>query len=112
MSNMYDEILNNSNIQTILEYYGLKVVKNKCICPFHKDNHPSMNIHPNRGIVKCFSCSVGGNAISFIQKYENEINHNPIGVREAMQKAIEIQGLNIVIPEKNIRECESGGYRG
>ena len=101
MSNMYDEILNNSNIQTILEYYGLKVVKNKCICPFHKDNHPSMNIHPNRGIVKCFSCSVGGNAISFIQKYENEINHNPIGVREAMQKAIEIQGLNIVIPEKN-----------
>lgn len=101
MSNMYDEILNNSNIQTILEYYGLKVVKNKCICPFHKDNHPSMSIHPNRGIVKCFSCSVGGNAISFIQKYENQINHNPIGVREAMQKAIEIQGLNIVIPEKN-----------
>ena len=29
MSDVYDEILNSSNIQTILEYYGLKVIKNK-----------------------------------------------------------------------------------
>ena len=39
MSDVYDEILNSSNIQTILEYYGLKVIKNKCNCPFHNDCH-------------------------------------------------------------------------
>ena len=101
MSEVYDEILNQSSIQTVLNYYGLNVVKNKCICPFHADTHPSMSIHPNKGIVKCFACGAGGNAISFIQKYENEINHNPIDTREAMQKAIDIQGLNIVIPQNN-----------
>lgn len=101
MSDVYDEILNSSNIQTILEYYGLKITKNKCTCPFHNDSHPSMSIHPSKGIAKCFSCGAGGNAISFIKKYENEINHNPISFKEAMQKAIEIQGLNITIPENN-----------
>lgn len=101
MSEVYDEILNQSSIQTVLNYYGLNVVKNKCICPFHADTHPSMSIHLNKGIVKCFACGAGGNAISFIQKYENEINHNPIDTREAMQKAIDIQGLNIVIPQNN-----------
>ena len=98
MSDVYEEILNASNIQNILEYYGLKVTKNKCNCPFHSDSHPSMSIHPNKGIAKCFSCGAGGNTISFIQKYENEINHNSIDVRGAMQKAIDIQGLNINIP--------------
>lgn len=101
MSDVYDEILNSSNIQTILEYYGLKVTRNKCTCPFHNDSHPSMSIHPNKGIAKCFSCGASGNAISFIKKYENEINHNPISFKDAMQKAIEIQGLNIIIPENN-----------
>ena len=28
-NNVYEEILNNSNIRTILEYYGLNVNKNK-----------------------------------------------------------------------------------
>ncbi len=101
MSDVYDEILNSSNIQSILEHYGLKVIRNKCTCPFHHDSHPSMSIHPNKGIAKCFACGASGNAISFIKKYENEINHNPISFKDAMKKAIEIQGLNITIPENN-----------
>lgn len=101
MSDIYDEILSQSDIQTILEYYGLKVIKNKCICPFHADTRPSMNINKNRGIAKCFACGTGGNAISFIQKYENEINHHSISIKEAMQKAIDIQNLNISIPQNN-----------
>lgn len=101
MSDVYEEILNNSNIQTILEHYGLNISKNKCLCPFHRDTHPSMSIHIGRGIAKCFSCGAGGNAISFIQKYENDINNNPISFKEAMQKAIDIQGLNITISSKN-----------
>ena len=100
-NNVYEEILNNSNIRTILEYYGLNVNKNKCLCPFHNDTHPSMNIHTGKGIAHCFSCGAGGNAISFIQKYECEINNNPISFKDAMQKAIDIQGLNITISSNN-----------
>lgn len=98
MSQVYDDIINSSNIQTILEHYGLQIHKNKCTCPFHNDKNPSMSIHQGRGIAKCFACGAGGNAISFIHKYENEINHNQINLSQAMQKAIDIQGLNIVIP--------------
>ena len=29
MSTVYDDILNSSNIQTILEHYGLNISKNK-----------------------------------------------------------------------------------
>lgn len=97
----YDEILSSSNIINILEYYGLKVARNKCTCPFHNDTHPSMMVNTSKGIAKCFACGSGGNAISFIQKYETEINHNAISTSQAMQKAIDIQHLNIVIPQNN-----------
>lgn len=97
----YDEILSSSNIVNILEYYGLKVTRNKCTCPFHNDTHPSMMVNADKGIAKCFACGSGGNAISFIQKYETEVNHNAISTVEAMQKAIDIQHLNIVLSQNN-----------
>ena len=97
----YDEILSSSNIINILEYYGLKDAKNKCICPFHSDTHPSMMVNTSKGIAKCFACGSGGNVVSFIQKYETEINHNAISTVEAMQKAIDIQHLNIVLSQNN-----------
>lgn len=97
----YDEILSSSNIVNILEYYGLKVTRNKCTCPFHNDTHPSMMVNTSKGIAKCFACGSGGNAVSFIQKYETEINHNAISTVEAMQKAIDIQHLNIVLSQNN-----------
>lgn len=98
---VYDEILSSSSIINILEYYGLKINKNKCTCPFHNDSHPSMMVNTNKGIAKCFACGSGGNAISFIQKYETEINHNYMSTIQAMQKAIDIQHLNITIPKNN-----------
>ena len=97
----YDEILSSSNIVNILEYYGLKVNRNKCTCPFHNDTHPSMMVNTSKGIAKCFACGSGGNVVSFIQKYETEINHNEISTVEAMQKAIDIQQLNIVLSQNN-----------
>ena len=97
----YDEILSSSSIINILEYYGLKVSRNKCTCPFHNDTHPSMMVNTSKGIAKCFACGSGGNAVSFIQKYETEVNHNAISTVEAMQKAIDIQHLNIVLSQNN-----------
>ena len=67
---VYEEILSSSNILNVLNYYGLDVNKNKCMCPFHNDTHPSMMVNTNKGIAKCFACGSGGNSISFIKKYE------------------------------------------
>ena len=35
------------------------------LCPFHDDHHPSLQIHPQKGIFKCFSCGTGGDVITF-----------------------------------------------
>lgn len=35
------------------------------LCPFHEDHHPSLQIHPQKGIFKCFACGTGGDLISF-----------------------------------------------
>ena len=35
------------------------------LCPFHDDHHPSLQIHPQKGIFKCFSCGTGGDIITF-----------------------------------------------
>lgn len=41
-----------------------------CICPFHKDSHPSMQVSPDKGIAYCFACNSGGDIFSFYQKIE------------------------------------------
>ena len=35
------------------------------ICPFHDDHKPSLQIHPQKGIFKCFACGTGGDLIAF-----------------------------------------------
>ena len=40
-------------------------------CPFHEEKTPSFNVNPDRQIFHCFGCQVGGNAMSFLMRYEN-----------------------------------------
>lgn len=49
------------------EFYGYQVNgKGQCICPFHKDRHPSMKIYPHNRGYYCFSCGSGGDVIKFV----------------------------------------------
>ena len=41
------------------------------ICPFHNDTKPSLSVSPSKGIYKCFSCGVGGDAINFLVRIQN-----------------------------------------
>lgn len=44
-------------------YFGL--------CPFHNEKTGSFSVTPSKQMFYCFGCHVGGNVISFVQKYEN-----------------------------------------
>lgn len=37
-------------------------------CPFHEDRTPSLKVDPERQNFHCFSCQIGGDSITFIQK--------------------------------------------
>ena len=41
------------------------------LCPFHNDKKPSLSVSPLKGIYKCFSCGVGGDALNFLVRIQN-----------------------------------------
>jgi DNA primase len=54
------------------------------LCPFHDDKNPSLNISKEKQIFKCFVCGTGGNAITFVEKYEK------ISFEEAVRKVADL----------------------
>lgn len=40
-------------------------------CPFHNEKTPSFSVSEDRQMYHCFGCGVGGNAYTFLMKYEN-----------------------------------------
>lgn len=41
----------------------------KCLCPFHDDHNPSMNVVPSKQMFHCFVCGTGGDVLGFVQKF-------------------------------------------
>ncbi len=89
-----EEILSKVDIVDVISSYLplTKVGKNyKCVCPFHDDHSPSMSISQTKQMFKCFVCGEGGNALKFVQQYEN------ISFQKAVQKVAELAGVKIDI---------------
>ncbi len=87
---LIDAVLASADIVTVISSY-IDVQKHGrsflSICPFHDDKNPSMNISKEKQIFKCFACGTGGNAITFVQKYEK------CSFMEAVRKVAEISGF-------------------
>lgn len=59
-------------VELVQQYLPLKRsgTNYKGLCPFHNERSPSFMVHPERQSFKCFGCSEGGDAITFLQKME------------------------------------------
>jgi len=67
-------ILDETSIVELIEdYFPLKRrgVNFLALCPFHTEKTPSFNVNPQRQTFYCFGCQAGGDAIKFVQMYEN-----------------------------------------
>ena len=99
-----EDILKHSDIVKVIGSY-LNLVKQgknyKCVCPFHDDTNPSLTISPEKQMFKCFVCGTGGNAFTFVQKYEH------VSFGEALKKVADIsdyhpEGLETVSKPKKV----------
>jgi DNA primase len=68
----------------------------KGLCPFHEEKTPSFVVSPAKQIFHCFGCGAGGDAITFLMKYEN------LEYIEAIEKLANLYNfkLNYVKSEK------------
>ena len=58
-------------IEGVAERLGMRVVRHKCLCPFHADNHPSLSFCVRRNTYRCFVCGASGGTIDLVMKYLN-----------------------------------------
>ena len=87
-----NEIRNRADIVEVLgQYVQLHKAGRsyKCICPFHDDHSPSMNISKDKQIYKCFACGEGGNVFTFVRKIEN------ISYLESVYKVAGMVGIEL-----------------
>jgi len=88
---LVDKILAQADIVTVISSFIPVTKKGRsyvAICPFHDDKNPSLNISKEKQIFKCFVCGTGGNAITFVEKYEK------ISFEEAVRKVADIIGFH------------------
>lgn len=102
-------ILDKTRIEEVIgDFISLKKsgTNYKGCCPFHNEKTPSFMVSPAKGIFKCFGCSKGGTAVSFI------MDHEKIGYVDALKylakkynvEVIETQVSEEDIQKKSIRE--------
>jgi DNA primase len=68
-----DDVKNQSDIvRVVSDYVSLKKrgANYQACCPFHSEKTPSFNVHPGKGIYKCFGCGAGGGVFDFVMQIE------------------------------------------
>lgn len=92
-----EDIRNQADIYRIVsDYVTLKKrgVNYIACCPFHSEKTPSFNVHPGKGIYKCFGCGAGGDVFGFVMQIEG--CSYPESVRIVAQK----HGIPIPVAEE------------
>ena len=63
----------NDIVDVIGRYTGLRKAGKEYIgrCPFHQDNHPSLQVNQQKQVFYCFSCQRKGDVINFVMQIED-----------------------------------------
>lgn len=64
---MIEAIKAHNQLRAEIEAAGVHLERDKGLCPFHTDKHPSLSIKGERW--RCFTCNEGGDVIDFTAKY-------------------------------------------
>ena len=59
-------------IEGVAERLGLRVVRHKCLCPFHDDHHASLSFRGSKNTFRCFVCGASGGTIDLVMRYLNK----------------------------------------
>lgn len=57
------------DIHQVAQRLGIRIQRNKALCPIHNDHRPSMTFRNNR--FRCWSCSISGDAIDLVRMVMN-----------------------------------------
>ena len=94
-----EEVLRANNIVDVVGSYvhlQKKGANYFGLCPFHNEKSPSFSVSEPKQMFYCFGCGAGGNAATFLMKYEN------YSFREALQTLADRAGIKL--PEVNYSE--------
>ncbi len=72
-------------------------------CPFHEEVTESFTVSPSKGIFKCFGCGKGGDAVHFVQEYEN-VSY-PVALK------LVAKHYNIEVSERELSETELADFK-
>src|SRR5262245_18684749 len=89
-----DDVKNQGDIlRVVSDYVTLKKrgANYLACCPFHSEKTPSFNVHPGKGLYKCFGCGVGGGIFDFVMRIEG------CGFPEAVRIVAEKSGIPIPV---------------
>ncbi len=94
-----EEVLRSNNIVDVVGSYvhlQKKGANYFGLCPFHNEKSPSFSVSEPKQMFYCFGCGAGGNAATFLMKYEN------YSFQEALQTLADRAGIKL--PEVNYSE--------
>ena len=94
-----EEVLRANNIVDVVGSYvhlQKKGANYFGLCPFHNEKSPSFSVSETKQMFYCFGCGAGGNAATFLMKYEN------YSFKEALQTLADRAGIKL--PEVNYSE--------
>ena len=94
-----EEVLRSNNIVDVVSsYVHLKKQGSNYfgLCPFHNEKTGSFSVSEPKQMFYCFGCGAGGNAATFLMKYEN------YSFQEALQTLADRAGIKL--PEVNYSE--------
>lgn len=92
-----DDVKNQSDIlRVVSDYVTLKKrgAAYLACCPFHSEKTPSFNVHPGKGLFKCFGCGAGGSVFDFVMRIEG------CSFPEAVRTVAEKSGIPVPVQDE------------